>query len=156
MKKSSIIILVIVCTIIAAGVGGGVTYLMMQQNKPSQISQENDIKSKDKIENKENVITQNSSSNATTRPSTGYSTNNNQTKEKKWKYTHIALQGCVITESNSETGAVSYKKKCETCGTVQPGGTSTYLKGGIMNSAFYCSKCKKTQSIKIETTSSYE
>ena len=46
--------------------------------------------------------------------------------------------------------------KCETCGTVQPGGTSAYLKGGIMNSSFYCSKCKKTQSINIETTSSYE
>lgn len=86
------------------------------------------------------------------------SSNKLQTKEpkKEWTYTHIALQGCVITSSDSKTGAVTYKKKCESCGTVEPGSNSTYISVGTLNSSFYCHKCKKTQKVQIEVISEYK
>ena len=76
--------------------------------------------------------------------------------KKKYTYTHIALMGCVIQESNSETGEISYKHKCESCGALQAGGTTRYLKGGIFNGGFLCYKCNTVQKVQIETTFKYE
>ncbi len=83
--------------------------------------------------------------------------NNMQQVEKSQKtsittYTHAALEGAVITSSDSSTGKVVYRKKCEKCGNVQSGSTITYLKASTLNSSFYCSKCKQQQQIRIQST----
>lgn len=145
MKKSKIVILIVVFIVIAAVVGGGTAFLVIKLN--------NDDKSSKQEEN--------SYSNTTTQENTKKSSNsssvsNNTNEKKTMKYTHIAVQGCVIISSDSKTGAVSYKKKCESCGNVDSVGNSTYLTGGTMNTSYYCPKCKKTQSVKIETKATYE
>lgn len=77
-------------------------------------------------------------------------------EEAKHHYTHTALQGCIIISSNSETGAVSYKMKCDTCGKTEGTATSTNLKGAILTSSYYCTNCKKTQKVELQTTDSYK
>lgn len=63
----------------------------------------------------------------------------------------IAISGCVITKQ--DTTMMSYVKKCESCGYVQPGQTTAALiksKGSKFTSSFMCPKCKKTQKIVIQ------
>ena len=83
---------------------------------------------------------------------TNLNSNNNNTKKEKY-YIHTAICGCVITSSDSKTGEVTYKEKCETCGSVSSKEHVRYLTMGTMNSSFTCYKCHKNQKLQIETTS---
>lgn len=87
-----------------------------------------------------------------TNNNTNLNSNNNNTKKEKY-YTHTAICGCVITSSDSKTGEVTYKEKCETCGAVSSKEHVSYLTMGTMNSSFTCYKCHKNQKLQIETTS---
>lgn len=95
----------------------------------------------------ETTTTQQNSNN-----STSSNSNNNNTKKEKY-YIHTAISGCVITSSDSKTGAITYKEKCEKCGTVSSKEHSTYLTMGTMKTYFNCYKCNSTQKLEIETTS---
>lgn len=151
-KKISITILVIILLIF---IGAGIIYYFITKTQNNDIGTEN-------LYDNNNITTveeENESKNTlTTTNNSSYQQNdkNEITSQKKKKYTSIALQGCVITEQDYETGAVTYKKKCESCDYIESGGTSTYLSSGIMNSSFLCPKCKKTQKIQIESNISYE
>ena len=70
-------------------------------------------------------------------------------KTAVYSYTHSALEGAVIIKSDTSTGAVKYKKKCEKCGKVDSTTVSTYINSGTMNSSFYCSNCKSVQNVRI-------
>jgi len=63
--------------------------------------------------------------------------------------TAVALSGAVILQQDG--GSMVYKKKCEGCGSVQPGSTSSALpsRGSTRNSSFICTKCKRTQKVSI-------
>ncbi len=88
-------------------------------------------------------------------PSKNQSQNQKQSNEKTavYTYTHAALEGAVIVKSDSKTGEVNYKKKCEKCGKVDSSTIITYVKSGTMNSSFYCSDCKSTQKVRIHCES---
>ena len=58
----------------------------------------------------------------------------------------IALQGCVIIESKK--GTIKYKKKCESCGYVENGTSSTSpMKSKHRVGIFKCPKCGNKQDI---------
>ena len=46
----------------------------------------------------------------------------------------------------------AYVKKCESCGTVQNGSSTTNATGGVLHGSFLCFECKETQQFEIETT----
>lgn len=73
---------------------------------------------------------------------------------KKKVYDHAALQGAVIVYTDGNK--VSYQRKCESCGNLKSGKTTIYRNNGTYNSSFVCDKCKNHQTIKIQTTSSYQ
>ena len=154
MANLTSIILTIICCVIAAGISGGIIYFIMSSNDKTDIQENRE----EEVSNSNNVEIQKNNSNSQENNSISgsYNSNSSNNNEKKKQYIHVALQGCVITESNSDTGSCTYRKKCESCGNLQPGTTSTYLTSGTMNSSFYCPKCKQTQKIQIETTLSYE
>lgn len=62
----------------------------------------------------------------------------------------VAISGCVITKQ--DTRMMTYVKKCESCGYVLPGQTTTALvrKNVKRASSYLCPKCKKTQKIVIQ------
>lgn len=84
--------------------------------------------------------------------STEAATRNQKPKVKV--YYHAALQGAVIVATDGNK--VSYQRKCESCGNLKSGKTTIYRNNGTYNSSFVCDKCKIHQTIKIQTTSSYQ
>ncbi len=60
-----------------------------------------------------------------------------------------AVCGAVIVGSDGRT--FSYKKKCD-CGHVEPGQTNSTIPstGSIINTSFLCSKCGRTQEVRIQ------
>jgi len=62
----------------------------------------------------------------------------------------VALCGAVVTETNGTQ--MTYKKKCEKCGNVEPGETRTSApsKSSKLTSSFMCSKCRNQQKIEIQ------
>ena len=71
--------------------------------------------------------------------------------EQKATYYHAALCGAVVTEQDGSP-RFTYVKKCENCGTVQSGSSTTNATGGVLHSSFMCSNCRETQRFEIETT----
>jgi|BioPla2DNA2_1021312.scaffolds.fasta_scaffold102578_1 hypothetical protein len=67
-------------------------------------------------------------------------------------YNHVAIKGAVVDEQDG-TAMFTYKKKCESCGNVEPGHTRLFASGGTYKGSFMCSKCKNNQPIEIKTTS---
>lgn len=67
-------------------------------------------------------------------------------------YTHAALEGAVIIQSDTSTGALKYKKKCEKCGKVDNTTVNTYIKTSTLNTSFYCDNCKSNQKVRIQGT----
>ena len=66
-------------------------------------------------------------------------------------YYHAAICGAVVTEQDGSP-RFTYVKKCENCGTVQSGSSTTNATGGVLHSSFMCSNCRETQRFEIETT----
>lgn len=75
------------------------------------------------------------------------------------EYTHSALEGCVIVESDRTTGHYAYQTKCPTCGKVNNSVIRIYNSAGSgRNSSDVCrnSKCSqfgKSFTVKIKITS---
>ena len=63
-------------------------------------------------------------------------------------YKPVAVSGCIILEQDGRM--FKYQKKCESCGNVLPGATSTSVGVGESHSSFFCSKCKNTQKVIIK------
>lgn len=89
-----------------------------------------------------------------------YAINNRQNENEDYyspqnktehQYSAVALKGAVITEVDSITKTLKYKRKCETCGFVD---NSTYRcnipVSGTTTSSFLCTKCKNVQEIAIQ------
>jgi hypothetical protein len=62
--------------------------------------------------------------------------------------TAVALCGAVIVSQDGRR--MVYRKKCESCGHVEPGTTSGSIPSGTLRSSFYCSKCRTRQEISIQ------
>ena len=62
----------------------------------------------------------------------------------------VALTGCVIVDQDGRT--MKYRKKCESCGEIQPGTTTSAIPGKYSkrNSSFRCYKCKNRQKVAIQ------
>jgi len=62
----------------------------------------------------------------------------------------VALTGCVIIEQDGRI--MKYRKKCENCGAIQPGTTTSAIPGKYSKktSSFTCYKCKKRQKLVIQ------
>lgn len=75
----------------------------------------------------------------------------NAEPEQEPTYYHAALCGAVVTEQDGSP-RFTYVKKCENCGTVQSGSSTTNATGGVLHSSFMCSNCRETQRFEIETT----
>lgn len=60
-----------------------------------------------------------------------------------------ATCGAVIV--GSDGSRVTYRKKCEHCGHVEPGTTTTSIpsRGSTLSGGGFCSKCKQTYDVKI-------
>lgn len=71
--------------------------------------------------------------------------------EQEPTYYHAALCGAVVTEQDGSP-RFTYVKKCESCGTVQSGSSTTNATGGVLLGSFLCFECKETQQFEIETT----
>lgn len=71
--------------------------------------------------------------------------------EQEPTYYHAALCGAVVTEQDGSP-RFTYVKKCENCGTVQSGSSTTNATGGVLHGSFLCFECKETQRFEIETT----
>lgn len=71
--------------------------------------------------------------------------------EQEPTYYHAALCGAVVTEQDGSP-RFTYVKKCENCGTVQSGSSTTNATGGVLHGSFLCFECKETQQFEIETT----
>ncbi len=76
---------------------------------------------------------------------------NSNIKNNEKQYTHTALSGCIIIDTN-ET-AVTYKNKCENCDYISTTKKNIYHSSGVYTSSFSCPDCKKVNSIKIQTSS---
>lgn len=70
--------------------------------------------------------------------------------EQEPTYYHAAICGAVVTEQDGSP-RFTYVKKCENCGTVQNGSSTTNATGGVLHSSFMCSNCRETQRFEIET-----
>ena len=145
--KQKIFIFVIVSILIAI-IGIGIFLFILPKNKEN-----NNVNR----EIKDNI------SNTTSKPQNNQmqqnnivDSTNNESNEKKTLYYHVALQGCIIVKSDSRTGEVVYKRKCESCGTISSTLNGTYLTGGTISTSFVCPNCKKSQRIQIQATTSYE
>lgn len=147
MKKYIILLIVI---IIASFIGGGTVYFFMSKNlNESEKEIHSEVKNENLNEEKKVNVKDN------TKPTYQQNINSSQ-NTKKTKYTHVAIQGCVITESNPSKSTFTYKKKCESCGYVEPGTISTSGSSGTMSTYFMCPKCKKNQKVQIESSTYYE
>jgi WD40 repeat protein len=62
--------------------------------------------------------------------------------------TAVALCGAVIVSQDGRR--MVYRKKCDACGHVEPGTTSSSIPTGTLSSSFYCSKCRTRQEISIQ------
>lgn len=62
----------------------------------------------------------------------------------------IALTGAVIVEDRG--GLTNYRKKCEVCGYIEGGGTTTSppSRGSISVSSFHCQKCRSRNEVRIQ------
>lgn len=73
---------------------------------------------------------------------------------KQAVYTHVALEGCVIVDTDG--AMITYKKKCEKCGKVQPGTvTIGNQSSGTLTTSFICIYCGNQQDIKIQNSTEY-
>ncbi len=59
----------------------------------------------------------------------------------------VAISGAVIL--GEQGSIVKYKNKCEQCGHVAPGSTSTAISNNL-NTSFKCFKCGNMQKVRIE------
>ena len=61
----------------------------------------------------------------------------------------VALSGAVLVEDRGNL--VNYRKKCERCGHVEGGGTTTSApsKGNTLVSSFNCQKCRSHNEVRI-------
>lgn len=75
----------------------------------------------------------------------------NTEPEQEPTYYHAAICGAVVTKQDGSP-RFTYVKKCENCGTVQSGSSTTNATGGVLHSSFMCSNCRETQRFEIETT----
>lgn len=75
----------------------------------------------------------------------------NTEPEQEPIYYHAAICGAVVTKQDGSP-RFTYVKKCENCGTVQSGSSTTNATGGVLHSSFMCSNCRETQRFEIETT----
>lgn len=75
----------------------------------------------------------------------------NTESEQEPTYYHVALCGAVVTEQDGSP-RFTYVKKCENCGTVQSGSSTTNATGGVLHGSFLCFECRETQQFEIETT----
>jgi len=65
----------------------------------------------------------------------------------------VALSGCVIVKQDPNGTRVTYKKKCEQCGWLDGGSTSTTVSGtSILRTGFTCPKCRVRREIRIQGT----
>jgi hypothetical protein len=62
--------------------------------------------------------------------------------------TASALSGAVIVSQDGTR--MVYRKKCESCGHVEPGTTSGSVPSGTLRTSFVCSKCRSRQEIEIQ------
>jgi hypothetical protein len=62
----------------------------------------------------------------------------------------IALTGAVIIEQRGSM--MNYRKKCEYCGYVEGGGTTTCApsSGNILTSSFHCQKCQTRNEVRVQ------
>lgn len=62
----------------------------------------------------------------------------------------FALSGAVIVEQRGSM--INYRKKCEYCGHVEGGGTTTSApsSGNVMTSSFLCEKCRTSNEVRIQ------
>lgn len=60
-----------------------------------------------------------------------------------------AISGCVIVGENGRF--VSYKRRCNSCGYVEPGMTRAVApnKYGQLKSSFVCPKCRKRSDVTV-------
>ena len=91
-----------------------------------------------------------STSSTASKPKTDYNYQKEETKE--WYSTTVAVSNAIIVEDNHKNNVI-YKKKCDSCGHIEPGTIST--NPGSFTSGFYCPNCKEQKTIKIETTYSH-
>lgn len=60
-----------------------------------------------------------------------------------------ALQGAVIIKQSGQH--VDFKQKCDQCGNVMPGSTSTVVgERSTLESSFKCTKCGNMQKVRIQ------
>ena len=71
--------------------------------------------------------------------------------EQESSYYHAAICGAVVTEQDGSP-RFTYVKKCESCGTVQSGSSTTNATGGVLHGSFQRTECGETQQFEIETT----
>lgn len=69
--------------------------------------------------------------------------------EPQTTYVHTAIKGAVI-DSQDGSAHFLYRKKCESCGNVEPGTTGVTSRATI-KSSFRCSKCGNHQDIEIKS-----
>ena len=90
------------------------------------------------------------------------STNTEVTQDETtshYEYTHVAVEGCVITESDKSTGLCVYKTKCPVCGETSSSQKSQYLKSNLSTGATCsnadCSNFGKRFDVEIDTNTEY-
>ena len=104
-------------------------------------------------ESKQDVSTENSTeSNAEINTTQDYYAQQPEyNTEPQASYQHIAIQGAVITDQDGSM-RFTYKKKCDSCGKVEPGSTTTSASSGTLSSSFRCSGCGNMQEIRISSS----
>ncbi len=61
----------------------------------------------------------------------------------------IALQGAVFTKQEGQR--ITYKKKCEKCGTVSQGTVQMSISANAKTTSFFrCGKCNNNQKVEIQ------
>ena len=111
IMKQKVVIGIIVGILIAIG-GIIIGLVISPKDKSLDENIENNVTSEANKYQNTQVQQNNKNSNNT---NTSNSTMDDKPNEKHVKYNHVAVEGCVIIESNSQTGEVVYKRKCESC-----------------------------------------
>ncbi len=86
-------------------------------------------------------------------PNTSYKTQQkSEPVVKEQTSTTVAVSNAIIVEDNHDNNVV-YKKKCDSCGYVEPG-THSISPGSIIG-GLYCPNCEETKRVELKTTYSY-
>jgi len=75
-------------------------------------------------------------------------TNSQQQEPRRLRV--AALCGAIIVDDDGTL--VTYKKKCESCGQLDPGTTRMQIRSGVTSGSFRCTKCGQMQETKIQGT----